>query len=117
MQQVQNGVAQAAKAAADAYRGDEDRPLGGYVVVMAAFAALLSGAAGLALATGRRLPPGVGPWDVLLLAAAAAEVMFAVGVVDVVARTGQLLGVACGFVAAVLGYLPAANRWFTTRRR
>ena len=50
MEQVQDGVAQAAqnaKAAADAYRGDEQRPLGGYVVVMALFGALLSGAAGL----------------------------------------------------------------------
>ena len=69
MQQLQDGVTQAAKAEADAYRGDEDRPIGGYVVVMAVFAALVSGAAGLAFATGRRLPPGVGPWDVVLLAA------------------------------------------------
>jgi hypothetical protein len=69
MQQVHNGVTKAVKAEADAYRGDEDRPLGGYVVVMAVFAALVSGAAGLALANGRRLPEGVGPWDVLLLAA------------------------------------------------
>ena len=68
MQQVQNGVAQRATAEADAYRDGADRPLGGYVVVMAAFAALLSGAAGLAFATGRRLPSGLGPWDVLLLA-------------------------------------------------
>jgi hypothetical protein len=69
MQQVQDGVARAAKAEAAAYRGGEDRPLGGYVVVMAAFAALVSGAAGLAFATGRKLPPGVGPWEVVLLAA------------------------------------------------
>jgi len=69
MQQGQDGVARAVTAEADAYRDGQARPLGGYVVVVAAFAALLSGAAGLALATGRRLPPGVGPWDVLLLAA------------------------------------------------
>ena len=69
MQQVQNGVAQAAKAEADAYRGDEQRPLGGYVVVMAVFGSLLAGAAGLAFATGRRLPAGIGPWDLLLIAA------------------------------------------------
>jgi hypothetical protein len=25
--------------------------------------------------------------------------------------------VACGLVAAVLGYLPTANRWLATRRR
>jgi Protein of unknown function (DUF1360) len=69
MQQVQNGVAQAAKTEADAYRNGEQRPLGGYVVVMAAFGAILSGAAGLAFATGRRLPEGIGPWDLLLIAA------------------------------------------------
>ena len=69
MQQVHNGVTQAAKAEADAYRGDEERPLGGYVVIMAVFGALISGAAGLAFATGRKLPPGVGPWDLLLIAA------------------------------------------------
>ncbi len=69
MQQVQNGVVQAAQEEADAYRDGETRPLGGYVVIMAVFGALLSGAAGLALATGRKLPPGVGPWDLLLIAA------------------------------------------------
>jgi hypothetical protein len=69
VQQVQGRVTQAAKRDADAYRAGETRPIGGYVVVMAAFAALLSGAAGLAFATGRRLPSGLGPWDVLLLAA------------------------------------------------
>jgi Protein of unknown function (DUF1360) len=68
MQQVQNGVMRAAENEADAYRDGQTRPLGGYVVVMAAFAALVSGAAGLALATGRKLPAGVGPWDVFLLA-------------------------------------------------
>ena len=74
MPQLQNGLGQAAKAEADAYRGDEDRPLGGYVVVMAVFAALVSGAAGLALATGRKLPANNGPWDVLLLALATHKV-------------------------------------------
>ena len=69
MQQVQNGVAQAAKTEADAYRNGEQRPLGGYVVVMAVFGAILSGAAGLAFATGRRLPEGIGPWYLLLIAA------------------------------------------------
>ena len=71
---IQDGVKQAAQNEADAYRGDETRPLGGYVVVMAVFAALVSGAAGLALATGRKLPPGVTPWDVALLALATHKV-------------------------------------------
>lgn len=74
MSQLQDGVEQAVKAQADAYRNGEQRPLGGYVVVMAVFAALVSGAAGLALATGRKLPPNVGPWDVVLLALATHKV-------------------------------------------
>jgi len=84
------------------------------VLVAGGFVGLAEVAAGLRLRTGRG---AMRLLLVVLLAAAAAEVVFAVGVVDVVARTGLLLGVACGFVAAVLGYLPAANRWFATRRR
>jgi hypothetical protein len=64
-----NGVAEAARDEANAYRHGEDRPLGGYVLVMAVFAALVAGAAGLAAATGRRLPHGIGPWDLLLITA------------------------------------------------
>jgi len=48
------------------YRRDEDRPLGGYLTVMAVFASLVAGAVGLAAATGRRLPNGMSPFDVLL---------------------------------------------------
>ncbi len=62
-------VAETAREEADAYRQGEDRPLGGYVAVMAAFAALVAGAAGLAAATGRRLPDGFGAWDLLLITA------------------------------------------------
>ena len=69
MPQAGNGVSRTVRREADAYRRDEDRPLGGYVVVMAVFAALVAGAAGLAAATGRRLPAGFGPWDLLLLTA------------------------------------------------
>jgi hypothetical protein len=54
---------------ADNYRAGEDRPLSGYVLIMAVFAALVSGTAGLVALTGRRLPEGFGPWDVVLLAA------------------------------------------------
>ena len=57
-----------AKREADEYRNGEDRPLGGYVLVMAVFAALVSGAAGLAALT-RRPVPALGPWEVVLLAA------------------------------------------------
>ena len=57
------------RAEADAYRDGEDRPLEGYALVMAVFAALVAGAAGLAGLSGRRLPATMGPWDVVLLAA------------------------------------------------
>jgi hypothetical protein len=56
------------RGAAQTYRRGEDRPLGGYVLVMAVFAALVAGAAGLVTARGRRLPE-LGPQDLLLLAA------------------------------------------------
>lgn len=49
------------------YRDGEDRPLGGYLAVMAVFAALLASAAGLAAASGRQLPRDVRPWDIVLL--------------------------------------------------
>jgi hypothetical protein len=55
------------RGAAQTYRRGDDRPLGGYVLVMAVFAALVAGAAGLVTARGRRLPE-LGPQDLLLLA-------------------------------------------------
>ncbi|MFI0468892.1 DUF1360 domain-containing protein [Saccharopolyspora sp. 5N102] len=51
------------------YRGDRLRPLGGYVVLMAAFAGLIAGAGGLVAARGNRLPSGVRVLDVLFLTA------------------------------------------------
>jgi hypothetical protein len=78
------------------------------------------GAVGLAeVGVGLRLRAGRGAVRyllVLLLVAAVVEVVLAVGVVDPVARAALLLGVACGAVATVLMYLPAANRWFAARR-
>jgi uncharacterized protein DUF1360 len=59
----------AAKNEAEAYRHGEDRPLGGYATVMAVFVSLILGIAGLAAATGRRLPERIGPYDLFLLAA------------------------------------------------
>jgi len=38
-------------------------------LIMTVFASVIAGAAGLAFATGRRLPPSMSAWDVLLLAA------------------------------------------------
>lgn len=65
---AQNGtVTEAAQQEAAQYRQGEDRPLAAYVAVMAVFGALVTGTAGVATATGRRLPPGLGPYDLLLI--------------------------------------------------
>ncbi|MDG3010769.1 DUF1360 domain-containing protein [Rhodococcus sp. D2-41] len=45
-----------AEAEADRYRGDEVRPLGGYVVIIGVYSALVAVAATMAALTGRRLP-------------------------------------------------------------
>jgi hypothetical protein len=69
MQQAQNGVVTAAREQANAYSNGQGRSLEGYAMVLAVFASLVVVAAGLAFATGRKLPSSVGPWDVILLAA------------------------------------------------
>jgi Protein of unknown function (DUF1360) len=69
MQQAQNRVLTAAREHANAYQDGQERPLGGYATVLAMFASCVAAAAGLAVATGRTLPSGIGPWDVVLLAA------------------------------------------------
>jgi hypothetical protein len=69
MQQAHNGLITAARKHAEAYSDGEERPLSGYAMVLGVFASMVAAAVGLALATGRKLPPGVGPWDVVLLAA------------------------------------------------
>lgn len=63
----QGTVAEAAQQEAAQYRQGEDRPLASYVAVMAVFGALVTGTAGVAAATGRRLPPGLGPYDLVLI--------------------------------------------------
>lgn len=68
MAEVIDQVRTAARDEARAYRHGDARPLGGYVLVMALFAALVAGAAGLARASGRRLPD-LGPFDLLLIVA------------------------------------------------
>jgi Protein of unknown function (DUF1360) len=64
---VAGDVAGAVREEAQAYRHGEDRPLSGYVVVMAVFAAVV-GTIGLVAATGRRLPNGMSPYEVALVA-------------------------------------------------
>lgn len=51
------------------YRQGDPRPLGGYVVVMAVFAAVVTGAAGIAAVARRPLPDGFSAGDLLLLVA------------------------------------------------
>jgi len=68
MTDVATEVTNTARQEANAYSRGQDRPLGGYVVVMAVFAALVAAAAGLAAATGRRLPRRVSVYDVVLVA-------------------------------------------------
>ncbi len=56
-----------AQAEAEDYRQGQERPLSGYVVVMAVFAALVAAAGSVAALTGRNLPRRVGPYDLLLI--------------------------------------------------
>lgn len=55
---------------AEEYRHGEERPLGGYLALLAAYATGTAGAAGAAKALGRELPDRLSPWDVVQLTAA-----------------------------------------------
>ncbi len=66
MANVIDGVREAVQPEVRAYQNGEDRPLSGYVLVMAVFGALVAGAAGLAGATGRK-PPQLTLFDLLLI--------------------------------------------------
>jgi hypothetical protein len=55
---------------ADEYRKGEDRPLGGYVALMAMYGAGTAVASGVARARGRNAPRGMTPWEVTQLALA-----------------------------------------------
>jgi hypothetical protein len=54
--EVRAGVTERARQEADAYRGDNSRPLSGYVAVLTIYSALVALTAVIAAATGRRLP-------------------------------------------------------------
>lgn len=62
-----DAMQRAAREEAETYRGGARRPLAGYVLLMAVFSALVGGTAGLAFATGRRLPSELSALDLLLL--------------------------------------------------
>lgn len=61
-------LAAAGRAEADAYRGNDDRPLGGYLVVMAVYVSLVTTAAVAAMLTGRKLPRDLRVQDIALMA-------------------------------------------------
>lgn len=54
--QTASEMAKRARQEAEAYRGDNPRPLGGYVVVLVVYATVVALTAVIAAATGRRLP-------------------------------------------------------------
>jgi Protein of unknown function (DUF1360) len=65
----QTGVSNAVHAEAQEYRQDAERPLGGYVLVMTVFAAVVGLAGLIAALTGRRLPRQIAPYDLALITA------------------------------------------------
>lgn len=62
-----DGVAARARQEADAYRGDNPRPLGGYLVVLATYGLLVAAAMLAAALTGRRLPARWSVQDLLIV--------------------------------------------------
>ncbi len=56
-----------AQAEAEDYRQGQERPLSGYVVMMAVFAALVAAAGSVGALTGRKLPRRIAPYDLLLV--------------------------------------------------
>jgi Protein of unknown function (DUF1360) len=70
LSEIKSRLAGAAKAQGDRYSSGEDRPLAGYLGTMAIYGSLVGGLAGAAVATGRPIPDGLDPADVLLCAAA-----------------------------------------------
>lgn len=64
------GVREWAQRQARAYSGGDDRPLGGYLKVLAAYGGIVGAASGLGRLTRRTMPQTVGPWDLALLSVA-----------------------------------------------
>lgn len=69
MQSVVPKLMHNAQGDAEQYRDGEERPLGGYVVVMMVFALLVAVAGSVAALAGRTLPRRVGAYDLLLITA------------------------------------------------
>lgn len=67
---VQSRVQDWAQEQADRYRGDEDRPLGGYLAMLGIYGGGVGVVTALGRLTGRRLPDRTGAGDLTLLAIA-----------------------------------------------
>lgn len=63
-----SAIADAAKREADAYRGDDPRPLGGYALVLLVYGGMVAAVTVAAVATGRRLPAGWTAGDLVTVA-------------------------------------------------
>lgn len=74
MQNVLTDVQRSARECAEEYAGGEERPLRGYVTMMAIYAAVVAGTAGVAALRGKRLPESVTPYEVAMIAAATHKV-------------------------------------------
>jgi Protein of unknown function (DUF1360) len=68
---VRSRAAGLARAEKKQYSGDEERPLGGYLAAMGAYATVTGALALTARLTGRRIPDGLSAGDLLLSAVAA----------------------------------------------
>lgn len=69
-QSITSRIGNWASSQATQYRGNEDRPLGGYLTLISAYGSGTALAAITARALGRSAPPRHTPWDVTLLAIA-----------------------------------------------
>ncbi|MDQ3760828.1 MAG: DUF1360 domain-containing protein [Actinomycetota bacterium] len=65
----QTGVGHAVHAEAQEYRQGAERPLGGYMLIMTVFAAVVGLAGLIAALTGRGLPRQIAPYDLALITA------------------------------------------------
>jgi Protein of unknown function (DUF1360) len=68
--QIKDKLAGSARAQETQYAGDQDRPLGGYVLTMSVYAGLVGTLAGVAKATGREVPERISAPDIVLSAVA-----------------------------------------------
>ncbi len=67
---LRSGVARAVRSERGQYAGDADRPLGGYLATMTAYAAVVGALAAAARVTGREVPDGLPAKDIALSALA-----------------------------------------------